>query len=98
MITLDQAKNLTHGTILYHVENRNYDKTPQRWKVNGKPKVWKRSPDRVQVPLKHGLYSYGYLTEGDLDLVFLSEKEALGQPFSIHFRISHICLAEIFLV
>jgi len=76
MITLEQAKNLTHGTILYHVTHRNADGSPQRWRVNGQPKTWKRSPDRVQVPIKHGLYDYDYLTESDLDLVCLDEEDA----------------------
>lgn len=75
MITLEQAKALKYGTILYHVANKNADGTPQRWKVNGVPKIWKRSPERVRVPLKHGLYTYGYLTEEDLNLVSLSENE-----------------------
>ena len=79
MLSLEQAKQLQHGTILYHVSHRNADNTPQRWRVNGKPKTWKRSPERVQVPLKHGLYSYDYLTEHDLGLVCLSEQEAKGE-------------------
>lgn len=73
MITLEQAKTLRHGTILYHANNRNADGTAQRWKVNGAPKVWKRSPERVQVPIKHGLYSFDYLTERDLDLVSMAD-------------------------
>jgi hypothetical protein len=76
MITLEQAKKLSVGTILYHVENKNADGTPQRWKVNGKVKTWKRSPERVKVPLKHGLYDYDYLTEDCLNLVVLNEEEA----------------------
>ena len=70
-ITLNQAKDLTHGDILHHTVNKNADGTPQRWKVNGKVKRWKRSPDRIQVPLKYGLYRYDYLTENDLDMVDL---------------------------
>ena len=77
MITLEQAKQLKHGQILYHVTNRNSDKTPQRWRVNGMVKTWKRNPDKVQVPLKYGLYGYDYLTENDLYLVCLTEQEAL---------------------
>ena len=69
MITLEQAKALENGQELWHTENKNADKTPQRWRVNGKVKIWKRNPGRVQVPLKHGLYSYDYLTERDLHLV-----------------------------
>jgi len=79
MITLGQAKSLTHGTTLYHATNRNADGSPQRWRVNGKAKTWKRSPERVQVPVKHGLYSYDYITEHDLDVVCLDEQEAEGQ-------------------
>jgi hypothetical protein len=77
MITLERAKKLTHGEILHHTVQRNADGTPQRWRVNGKVKRWKRSPDRIQVPLKHGLYAYGYLTENDLTLVCLSETDAM---------------------
>ena len=71
MITLQQAKNLKHGDILHHTVNKNADGTPQRWRVNGMVKRWKRNPDRIQVPLKHGLYRYDYLTENDLDIVSL---------------------------
>ena len=70
-ITLDQAKNLKYGQILHHTINKNADGTPQRWRVNGKVKTWKRSIERVQVPVKYGLYGYGYVTENDLDLVEL---------------------------
>jgi hypothetical protein len=77
-ITLEQAKRLTRNDTLYHVTHRNADGSPQRWRVNGMVKRWKRTPDRIQVPLKHGLYSYGYLTEDDLDLVCLVESEALA--------------------
>jgi hypothetical protein len=76
MITLEQAKSLKSGTILYHTSNKNADNTPQRWRVNGAVKTWKRSPERVQVPLKHGLRTYDYLTEDTLDLLTLNEDDA----------------------
>ena len=79
MITLDQAKQLKHRDILYHVTNRNADNTPQRWKVNGKVKTWKRDINRIEIPLKHGLYSYDYLTQDDLNFVCLTEEEALKE-------------------
>jgi hypothetical protein len=75
-ITLNQAKSLRPGQILYHVENRNADKSPQRWRVNGQPRLWKRNPNKVRVPLKHGLYAYGTLTEDDLGSVCLIEEDA----------------------
>lgn len=79
MIKLEDAKKLYIGQVIYHVHNRNADGSPQRWKVNGQVKTWKRSPDRIRVPLKHGLYSYDYLTEDDLHLACLTEEEALGE-------------------
>jgi len=69
MITLKQAKNLNYGDILHHTINKNADGTPQRWRVNGKVKTWKRSSSKVKIPLKYGLYRYDYLTENDLNLV-----------------------------
>lgn len=71
MITLKQAKELKPGQIVYHAIYDNADGTPQRWRVNGKVKTWKRSPDRVQVPVKRGLKQYDYITEDDLHLVNL---------------------------
>ena len=76
-LSLDQAKALSPGTILYHVLNRNADDTPQRWRVNGKPKTWKTRLGDVRVPIKHGLYSYDHVTQEDLDIVCLTEEEAL---------------------
>lgn len=73
-LTLEQAKKLRPGQILYHRTHRNADGTPQRWKVNGKVKTWKRDPSRVYVPLKHGLYAYDHLREYDLGMVSLKEK------------------------
>ena len=71
-ITLEQAKRLTVGTILYHTTNKNADRTPQRWRVNGKVKIWKRNPECVNVPLKHGLYNFGRMTEYTLNCFSLN--------------------------
>lgn len=76
MLTLTEAKALVHGQVLYHTRNRNSDGTPQRWRVNGKVKVWIRSPERVQIPIKHGLRDYDYLTEEYLSVVSLTEEDA----------------------
>ena len=69
MLTLKQAKNLQPGDMLEHTINKNKDNTPQRWKVNGKPKTWVTMPERVKVPLKNGLRNFAYLTEADLHIV-----------------------------
>lgn len=72
-LTLEQAKALTYRDTVYHREYRNADGSAQRWRVNGKVKTWKRSPKRVQVPVKHGLYDYDYITEHELELVSLCD-------------------------
>lgn len=64
MITLKQAKELLHGQILHHVKLKNADKTPLRIRVSGKVKLWKRDKNRIAIPLKYGLFEYGYLTNG----------------------------------
>ena len=78
MITKEQALELYHGQVLYHVSNRNADGTPQRWRVNGKVKTWKTRPDHFRVPLKYGLYGYDYLDHTDNHLLCLTEEEALS--------------------
>lgn len=71
-ITLEQAKKLEVGQVLHHAINKNADGTPQRWRVNGKVKTWKRDEKRVRVPVKNGLKNCDYLTEESLHLVSLS--------------------------
>ena len=76
MIDLETAKTLTHGTIIYDRFYTNADGSPARWRINGKVKTWKRSPHRVEIPIKRGLYEYGYLTETNLDQFTLTEDAA----------------------
>lgn len=78
-ITLEQAKNLTRGTIIYHNTYRNADGTPERWKINGKVKTWKTRPNHVQVPLKHGLRDFDYLTHENLHKFSLTEEDAYAE-------------------
>lgn len=71
-ITLDQAKALRRGDILHtNLDHPAKGQHCPRWKVNGQVQTWKRSPDRVSVPLKHGLYLYDHLTEAYLNNVHL---------------------------
>jgi len=73
-MTLAEAKGLAYGQIVYHKFNKNADGTPQRWKVNGQVKTWKRDESRVQVPVKHGLYTFDHIEEGMLSFLSLTEK------------------------
>lgn len=75
-LTLAQVKALKHGTIVYDKNFNNADGTPKRWRVNGKVRTWKRSPDRVEVPIKCGLYQFHYITEHNYTQYSLSSGDA----------------------
>ena len=66
-LTLERAKRLTWRDTLYYKHGNNADGTPARYRVNGTPQTWKRSPERVRVPVKRGLYEYAQLYEHDLE-------------------------------
>lgn len=34
-----------------------------RWRRNGKTKVWVTRPNKFRIPVKFGMYSYGYITD-----------------------------------
>ena len=44
-----------------------------KWRRNGKTKLWKTRLLEFKVPIKYGLYSYGYLTQENADKFFLPE-------------------------
>lgn len=75
-MTLEEAKSLHFGQVVYHVYNSNADASPQRWRVNGTAKTWKTRPNEVRVPIKHGLRSFNYLTHRNLHLLELTEEKA----------------------
>lgn len=39
----------------------NADGSPQRWRVNGKIRTWKTRPNEFRVPVKRGLWEFGYI-------------------------------------
>ena len=65
-LTLNEAKNLKYGEHIYHMTKTNTT-GKIRVKINGAPKIWKRTPSRVQIPVKYGLYEYFYITESELN-------------------------------
>lgn len=58
--SVDTLENLIAlGTReFYHRINRNADGSPQRWRVNGQIKRWKKDRARMRLPIKYGLYGY----------------------------------------
>lgn len=60
MVTKESALTANNFT---HVSMKNRDETPLRVRRNGKTKTWKRRPNDFSVPVKYGLYGYGYITQ-----------------------------------
>ena len=71
---LEDDEILSMG-IVYALDEYNADGSHMRFKVNGRVKRWKRDPDRVQVPVKRGLYEYGYIDNGNFEYFSLTDEE-----------------------
>ena len=67
-MTLQEAKNLRAGDYIHHITKKNADGTPMRAKVTS-IKTWKRSPNRIEVRCKRGLYDYATFTENELNQI-----------------------------
>lgn len=62
MITLELA--LTEDS--FHYGKRALCKQlgkSERWRRNGATKTWKTRPGEFRIPIKHGLYTYGEITD-----------------------------------
>ena len=66
-ITLEQAKNLKVGQVVYAIGYYNSNGTAQRFEVQSQAKTWKRNSERVEVNLKRGFKEFVTLTELCLD-------------------------------
>lgn len=55
-LTLAEVKELSHKRDVPFIAN---DGTLRRIAINGAVKTWKRDPNRVEVPVKYGMYEYG---------------------------------------
>lgn len=53
------AQNFEHKTA------KNADGSRLRARRNGATKIWKTRPGEFRIPIKHGLYDYGYITDAD---------------------------------
>lgn len=79
-MTLEEAKNLKQGQIIYAVTdapvfNRkglNADGSKMRYKVTS-VKTWKTRPDEVLVKVKHGLYEYAKINEKEIQHFLINE-------------------------
>lgn len=82
MITKEQAITLRYRQELWHLLLRNSDGTPLRVRVNGVCKTWKTRPAEFQLPVKHGLRDYLYVTHKNAHEFVLPE-EFKEQHFNV---------------
>ena len=73
MLSLTEIDTAT----LFHGGGRYSDGTLQHWRRNGATKHWKRDTARFRIPVKFGLYAYGYIDRSNVN-VFHTE-ETCGQ-------------------
>jgi hypothetical protein len=53
-LTRDEILNLSYS----HCHFLANDGTIRNLKVNGKVRTWKRNPNRIEVPIKYGMYEF----------------------------------------
>jgi hypothetical protein len=68
MITIEQAKALKHGDILFSETLKDSKGYPLRVRVSGKLKTWVRSPNEFRLPIKYGLYQSSEVTDATAHL------------------------------
>jgi hypothetical protein len=71
-LTIESAKALKYGDVLAIETEPNADGTCGRWRVNGKVKTWKTRHLEFKVPVKRGLYEYGYITGDNFHLLHVN--------------------------
>lgn len=57
----------SHSHITF-VDLKGFSRTA---KVNGKVRTWKRDLNRIEVPIKYGMYEYGTFTQHDIQRVLI---------------------------
>lgn len=58
----------------------------RRVKVNGAVRRWKRDPNRIEVPVKYGMYEYGTLQANDIGRVLIevgAYQQATGREIGL---------------
>jgi hypothetical protein len=56
-MTLDEVKSLNASPVT-HIWFRSVQGDARRAKLNGRVRTWKRDANRVEIPVKYGMYEY----------------------------------------
>jgi len=49
----------------YHISKLDSRKEPMKVRRNGATKYWKTRPNEFKIPVKYGLYEYGYIDQNN---------------------------------
>ena len=60
---LKEIKSLKKGEYVHHINAKNRDGTPRRYKVMGKVIIDRPFQGNVHVPIKRGAYQHGTLSD-----------------------------------
>lgn len=90
-ITIEQAKQLTYGSEIHANDYFNSNGTCQRFRLNGKVRTWKRDLNRIEIPVKRGLYQYYTITNRELDQFHLVEDCPQLHKLTCNDSNCHIC-------
>jgi hypothetical protein len=62
---------IEHCSAHSHIWFASNDGSARQCKVNGKVRTWKRDKNRVEVPVKYGLYEYGTFDARDIQRILI---------------------------
>lgn len=71
------AVKLQYGMELYFSRGNNADGSPQKYRVTGKVRRWKRTPMRLEIPVRRGLRQNARIETNDLPYFFATEEDAV---------------------
>ena len=67
----DVAEAVTWCNMHAHIWFRANDGTARQCKINGAVRTWKRDADRIEIPIKYGMYEYGIFTQHDIGRILI---------------------------
>jgi hypothetical protein len=70
------AEMFNHCNSVSHIWFRANDGTARQAKVNGKVRTWKRDPNRIEVPVKYGMYEYATFYAHDIARILIPVRES----------------------
>lgn len=70
-VTMTKEIALTQPRTIYLYNQYNADKTPMRCRSNGKCRTWKTRPNDFRLPVKRGIYEYGYIDQSNMNKFYI---------------------------